>query len=316
MKQTVWLDDGRAFETVTSGAIIIPEGGLGFALADDFLPPASLNGLSDAELKADPSLWPFDVFRKHRNHPLNKNVPATVFTLKKSSFTHSVEWLLFWADNLALAWYNVYSIDDLTPSQRTAFNQKWAWLTKGTEVLTNDKSREDGFFDPVLYGYYPDSETNPGARPIGIDALHMERNVFLPVDTIQRRYGGMTGFLFRTFDGTKPPPDIREINYMTHPWFFPRANIIMADEQRDLSGNLVPYLPNGNLGLDPFPHGWDGKLNSHTPLISISVPVSYGSYTMPGGVNLIPANRVHLTDGGLTLITQVPNPYNPTRDLQ
>lgn len=297
---------GIQLQPIKPPVVEIPE--LGLTLADDFLPPASMNGLTDAQLKAEPKLWPFDNFRKHRTHPLNKNVPATVTTVKKETFTHNTTLLLYWADNLALAWFDAFHVRDLNTSQRAIFDKKWEWLTKGTEVITNHKSRENGYYDPIL-------DVNRGAAPIGIDALHMEQNVFKPVDSFPRRYGTVTGFLFETLDGTMLEYDIRACNYRTHPWFWPRANIIMADEQRDSNGDLFPYLPNGRLGLDPFPQGWDGSLNAHTPVPCVSVAQAFGNYTMPAGRNLIPMNRVKLSEGALSLSRDVPNPYNPERNL-
>ena len=280
---------------------VVPD--LGLTLADDYLPPASLHNLSDTELKNNAALWPWPYFRKHRSHPKNKNVPATVTTLKKGTFTHSAEWVEHWADNCALAWYGVWSYKSLkdTPDW-DHFLKLWLWLSKGTEVITNGKGIENGYYDPV-------SGINPGSKPIGIDSLHMERNVFKPANLQPQRIGGQTGYLFWTLDGTLKPPDIHKVNCLNSPWYWSRANIIMADEQRGPDGNLYPYLPNGHLGLDPFPQGWGSGLDAITPLPVICMPlVSLGA-----GVNLIPENRVHLTDGKLTIINYVPNAFNPER---
>jgi len=280
----------------------------GFAIADDFLPPATLQGLTDTELKSHPELWPFDVFRKHRNHPLNKNLPATVTTLKKDTFTNSnkdwdvsTAWLEYWADNCALAWCDEYSWRNLQGTNKWEdFLKNWLWLTKGTEVITNSQGWSDGYYDPV-------SGLNAGKKPAGIDSLHMERNVFKHLSDEVVVFYKQRGFLFETMDGSKMPPDVHDVNWKTHPHFWTKANILMADEQRDENGDLYPYLPNGHLGLDPFPQGW--TYNRVTPLPVVCMPLDI----LGAGINWIPENRVHLTDGKLTIIDYVPDPFNPER---
>ena len=285
--------------TLETGAVLPP---LGFTLADDFLPPASLKNLSDAQLKARPELWPFEVFRKHRSGI--RNVPATVTTLKKGLFTQNAAWLEYWADNCALAWFNVDSFKKLRGTAYWAeFEKLWLWLTKGTEVITNNKGWDDGYYDPV-------SEQNKGKQPMGIDALLMECNVFEPLDYDVQTISGQTGFLFRSFDGQAAPPDIKTVNYKTHPFLWSRADIIMRNWQRDPDGNRVEYLPNGHLGVDPFPQGW--SKGAVTPMPVICMP----NNQLAGGVNLVPENRVHLTGGLLTLFNYVPNPFNPERELR
>lgn len=262
-----------------------------FTLADDFLPPATLNNMSDAELIQHPELWPFGAFRKPRN---NTNIPATVTTYKKGTFTQSTAWLKYWASNCALAWFNVWDYNELrNTSNWAAFENAWLWLTKGSEVITNKKGWDDGYYDPV-------SGQNKGSQPMGIDALLMERNVIELKSTRLERYGGITGYLFNCFDGSQSPPKIQELNYKNVPERFHRANIMMGKE---------PY-PNDHLGLNPFPHGW--QFNAHTPLPVVCMP----NEQLPGGVNLVPENRVHLTDGKITTIDYAPNPYNPERNLR
>lgn len=285
----------------------IPASGLGWTLPDDFLPPATLNHLSDAELRTMPELWPFDEFREHRKAP-RTNLPATVTTVKKGTFVHNATVLRYWADNCALAWYGVMDHTKLSPANRLNFNKKWEWLTKGTEVITNGHSREEGYYDPVL-------GVNAGAPPIGIEALFMEQNVFKPLSTSPRRYGGVTGYLFETLDGEMGEYDMESCNCFTHPWLWPRANILMGPQQRDSFGEWYTYLPNGRLGLDPFPQGWDGSLDAITPLPSVCRSRSFGGYVMDAKTNLIPMNRVQLVEGELGILYEIPNPYNPQRDL-
>lgn len=303
-------------DNVLEGEVFpVPEitGQFAFTLADDFLPPASLQGMTDVELKQHPELWPFGVFREARN---NRNIPATVTTYKKGAFTKSTPWLEYWASNCALAWFDVWDYNDLrgTPVWED-FEKTWLWLTKGSEVITNKNGWDNGYYDPV-------SGQNKGSSPMGIDALLMERNVikmYYPKSLFSRiissiknflgispspprleKYGGILGYLFECFDGSQTPPDIRAINYRNTPTHFHRANIMMGRE----------LYPNDHLGINPFPHGW--QYNAHTPLPAVCMP----NDKLPGGVNLVPQNRVHLTNGEVTIIDYVPNPYNPERTLR
>jgi len=267
----------------------LPEKSYAFTLADDFLPPATLHNLTDIELKNHPELWPFDVFRKPRK---TDNIPATVTTYKKGSFTQSTPWLEYWANNCALAWFDVWNYNELRNTQNwDTFESAWLSLTKGTRVITNGKGWDFGYYDPV-------SDQNAGSEPMGIDALLMERNVVELKSTRLEKYGGILGYLFVGFDGTATPPNIQEVNYRTHPQYFHKANIMMG---RDYIGV--------NLGINPFPQGW--QFDAHSPMPVICLPDD----KLPGGVNLVPENRVHLTDGEVTLIDYVPNPYNPERYL-
>lgn len=282
-----------------------------FTLADDYLPPSGMRGMTDTQLKNDPSVWPFDVFRKHRRHPKNINLPATVNTLKKENFTHSESMLIYWADNCALAWYDTYHFEELKNTEFwDAFVGKWQWLSKGTEVITNHKGVENGYYDPV-------TGQNKGNLPIGIDALVMERTVLRPVDTQRHRYGRTTGYMFYTLNGDEPAPNVEEVNYRTFPHLFSMANILMAPVQTDDMGRNYNYMPNGHLGLNPFPQGW--SLGANTPLPNVSKAVAFGEYVMPGGINLVDENRVaHQPDGSVSITTTVPNPYNhiPVLDLR
>jgi len=283
----------EGFEPVTGTPV--PESGLpdklfAFTLADDFLPPASLKNLSDAQLQQQPDLWPYGVFRKPRKP---NNIPATVTTYKKASFTHSTAWLEYWASNCALAWYDAWDYNELrgTPSW-DLFEKTWLWLTKGTEFLTNDKGWNDGFFDPV-------SGQNSGNTPMGIDALLMERNIIELVSTRREKVGGIVGYFFQCFDGSQPPPDIHSTNYRTHPWLFHEANILMGKE------NYV----NGHMGLNPFPHGWQYGARTPAPIVCMPDKI------LEGGINLVPEDRIHLTDGAVTIVDYKPNSYNPERIL-
>ena len=307
----IQLSDNSVWEGIESDSSTLPKE-YAFILADDKTPPESLKDpktgipLTDVELKQRPDLWFWKWWREHRRGPEDvNNLPATCVTLKKSSFVHDEFYLEYWANNCALAWYDVYSWKDIPEEYMQDFVGKWLWLTKGSEVITNGRGWNNGYYDPIT-GMYE------GSIPIGIDALCMERNIIHIVDSALIKLGGMRGFVFETLNADVAPPDVREINYRTHPWFFHRANIAMSPTQRNPEGGKVVYRPNGNMGLDPFPHGWDGNLQSHTPLPVISETTTQ----LPGGVNLIPENRVHLTNGEVTLIDYVPNHYNPKRTLR
>jgi len=277
-------------ETVLQGEVFPSNKQFAFTLADDFLPPATLKGMTDTELKQHPELWPFGVWRKQR---ASTNIPATVTTYKKGQFTKSTEWLIYWADNCALAWFGVWDFRELknTPSW-TEFEKAWLWLTKGSEVITNKNGWDNGYYDPV-------SGQNQGSSPMGIDALLMERNIVELNGTRLEKYGGILGYLFKCFDGSQSPPDIHSVNCKNSPELFHRANIMMGKE---------PY-PNDHLGINPFPQGW--QFNAVTPLPVICMP----NDLLAGGINLVPENRVHLTNGKVTVINYAPNPFNPERIL-
>jgi len=274
-----------------------------FTLPDDLLPPASLPGrvndkdpihpLTDDELRQVPDLWPFpDAWRKPRKPD---NIPATVTTYKKGSFTHSTPWLNYWACNCSLAWFNVYDYNELrgTPYWDPFDERAWLSFTLGTRVVTNGNGHDDGYFDPI-------SGENDGATPMGIDALLMERNIVELTSLRRERYGGITGYLFACFDGDSLPPDMHEENYRNAPWKFSFANILKGHEE----------YPNENMGLDPFSQGW--QFGGHSPFPNVCMP----DKLLPGGVNLVPENRIHLTNGVAALIDSVPNQYNPERYLQ
>lgn len=303
-----------------------------FTLADDFLPPHSLpiNGTTpstDDELHAClgigkySSLFPFDVWREHRKGDGTQvtNLPATCRTVKKERFVHSESLMWYWANNCTLAWYNKYYVHDLDKEESVDFYKRFAWLSKSTEVITNHRGIQDGWFCPVLYygqqrGYFDkDINVNYGSRPVGVDPLLMERTVIKPVNLIPRRFSGITGYLFVTLNGDEefPMELIETQNYRTNPELFSMANILLSPYQKSDSGKYI-YLPGGHLGLNPFPHGWEH--GAHTPLPNVSKTEYFGDYKMAGGINLVGANRIHLTNGVPTIIDYVPNPYNPVRE--
>jgi len=332
MGYTIKFYDDLSKEVIPDGGGITPppelDGDWVFILADDFLPPQSLmiKGIpsTDVQLKEHPELWPFSYWREHRKAPSSEvvNLPATCLTVKKEMFVHSNSLMWYWADNLCLSWYNKYHVEDLNEIESIDFFKKFDWLSKSTEIITNHKGIQDGYYSVVLdygqqMGYFDSSvDVNVGATPVGIDPLLTERNIVKLVDTVRRRIGTTTGYLFHTLNGDNEFP--RELvetqKYRTNPEYFSMANILLSKYQKDENGGKYLYKPNGHLGLNPFPMGWEH--NAHTPLPNVSKTETFGSYTMVGGVNMIAENRIHLTDGYPTLIKQIPNPYNPPVDLR
>lgn len=261
-----------------------------------YLPP--IGKIYAWTLQDDDVAGQWDKDYRHRRDPDIVNLPGTVITYKKESWVKlNPDWQRYWFRNNLYTWFGVFHESLLTPEQYTRALSNWRWLTKGTEVITNRHGWDFGKWDVIL-------NENKGAEYISSDCLLMIRNVIRPLSTKLARIGGHTGYWYETLNRSGPVPDIAEVNAVTRPDLFPRANIILSALQRDQDGKPYSYLaPNGKLRVDPFPQAWGSGLNGHTVLLSIS----------DDGTNLVPQNRVAQKDGELVLIDQCPNPYNPER---
>jgi hypothetical protein len=158
-------------------------------------------------------------------------------------------------------------------------HKAWLWLTKGTEMVTNRHGPETHW--EVVTG----RDKNEGKEYIAHDGLLAGGNI-IRITGEKIRKGGQVLYPFESLDGSRPPPDINEVNLETRPDLFHRATICHFEQ-----------LPDGTFKVDPFPQL--EKYNAHTVILNISTAQNY-----------VPANRILFLDG-----YQTPSPYNPEREM-
>ena len=221
-------------------------------------------------------VWDHD--HKYRTYPKKKAKPETVTTFLKDKFVElSPEWQWFWYRNLIYCAFGHFDETKLNRKQTKDMHKAWLWLIKGTEVVTNRHGPETHW--EVITG----KSQNKGEGYIAHDGLLAGGNI-VRVTGEKIRKGGQTLYPFESMDGSKPPPDINEVNVETRPDLLQRATISHFEKFDD-----------GTSRVDPFPHL--EKYNAHTVILNISI-----------GQNYVPANRIMFLDGCETL-----NPYNPER---
>ncbi len=219
-------------------------------------------------------VWGHDY--KYRSYPKKKAVPETVTTYLKDKFVPlSPEWQWFWYRNLIYCAFGHFDETKLDREQKRDMHKAWLWLVKGTEMVTNRHGPESHW--EVITG---ESE-NVGQDYIAHDGLLAGGNIVRITGEMIRK-GGQVLYPFESLDGSKPPPDINEVNVESRPDLLHRATISHFEQFED-----------GTFRVDPFPHL--AKYNAHTVILNISI-----------GQNYVPANRVVFLDG-----YQTPNPYNP-----
>lgn len=242
---------------------VLPEGQWAFCLHD-----YQLEGV-----------WDHD--QRHRTFPRKKARPETVTTYRKDKFVPlTPEWQWFWYRNLIYCAFGHFDETKLSKEQTEDMHQAWLWLTKGTEMVTNRHGPETHW--EVITG----KSKNKGQDYIAHDGLLAGGNI-IRITGDQIRKGGQTLYPFESLDGSKPPPDINEVNVETRPDLLHRATISHFEE-----------LDDGTYRVDPFPHL--AKYNAHTVILNISI-----------GQNYVPVNRVKLLDR-----YETPNPYNPERMMK
>ena len=224
-------------------------------------------------------VWDHDY--KHRTYPQKKARPETVTTFRKDKFVAlSPEWQWFWYRNLIYCAFGHFDETKLNKKQTEDMHNAWLWLIKGTEMVTNRHGPETHW--EVITG----ESKHKGQDYIAHDGLLAGGNI-IRITGEQIRKGGQTLYPFESMDGSKPPPDIDEVNVETRPDLLQRATISHFEQFDD-----------GTYRVDPFPHL--AKYNAHTVFLNISV-----------GQNYVPVNRVKLLDR-----YETPNPYNPERIME
>jgi len=221
-------------------------------------------------------VWDHD--RKYRTYPKKIARPETVTTFLKNKFVAlSPEWQWFWYRNLIYCAFGHFNESKLNKEQKRDMHKAWLWLIKGSEMVTNRHGPETHW--EVITGEHK----NRGQDYISHDGLLAGGNI-IRVTGEKIRKGGQDLYPFESMDGSKPPPDINEVNVETRPDLLHRATISHFEQ-----------LDDGTFKVDPFPHL--EKYNAHTVILNISIDQNY-----------VPANRIMFLNGYATL-----NPYNPER---
>ena len=221
-------------------------------------------------------VWDHDY--KHRSYPKKKAAPETVTTYRKDkSVPLTPEWQWYWYRNLIYCAFGHFDETKLNEEQTNDMHKAWLWLIKGTEMVTNRCGPETHW--EVITG----KSKNEGQDYICHDGLLAGGNIIKITGEITRK-GGQILYPFESLDGSKPPPDINEVNVETRPDLLQRATISHYEQFND-----------GTFRVDPFPHL--EKYNAHTVILNIST-----------GQNYVPANRIMFLDR-----YETPNPYNPER---
>lgn len=222
---------------------------------------------------------------RNRSYPQQVGKPETVATyFKEDRVELTPEWQWFHFRQMIFACFGHFDEKLLTKEERKAMNAAWASTMAGNRVITNNKGPDNGYQD-VIQGI------NLGAEGIGYMSLGMGGNVIELVDENIYRKGVMGDCLrFKTLDGSKPPPDPEEVNFLTYPQYFSRATICRYYEHSPLLDGLEnPYQH--VIMFDQF-DTW----NAHTILLNIS---KYGE-------NYVPVQRCLPWNSD-----EIPNPYNP-----
>jgi hypothetical protein len=223
-------------------------------------------------------VWKHD--HKYRTYPQKKARPETVTTFRKDKFVPlSPEWQWFWYRNLIFCAFGHFDETQLDKKQREDMHKAWLWLVKGTEMVTNRHGYETNW--EVITG----TSKNVGGAYIAHDGLLSGGNI-VRITGEKLRKGGQTLYPFESLDGSKPPPDINEVNVETRPDLLQRATIAHFEE-----------LDDGTYRVDPFPQ-LEGY-NAHTVILNISTKQNY-----------VPANRIEFLNH-----YEIPNPYNPPREM-
>ena len=221
-------------------------------------------------------VWDHDY--KHRSYPKKKAAPETVTTYRKDKFVSlTPEWQWYWYRNLIYCAFGHFDETKLNKEQTNDMHKAWLWLIKGTEMVTNRCGPETHW--EIITG----KSENEGLDYICHDGLLAGGNIIKITGEITRK-AGQTLCPFESLDGSKPPPDINEVNVETRPDLLHRATICHYEQFDD-----------GTFRVDPFPHL--EKYNAHTVILNISA-----------GQNYVPANRIMFLDR-----YETPNPYNPER---
>ena len=219
-------------------------------------------------------VWEHD--HKYRNFPRRKPVPETVTTFLKEKFVPlNDDWQWFWYRNLIYCAFGHFDETKLNSEETKDMHKAWLLMIKGTEMVTNRHGPETHW--EVITG----ENKNEGKDFIAHDGLLAGGNI-IRITGEKIRKGGKIMYPFESMDGSKPPPDINEVNVETRPDLLPRATICHF-EQRD----------DGTYRVDPFPQL--EQFNAHTVFLNISTEQ-----------NFVPANRITFLDGN-----ERPNPYNP-----
>jgi hypothetical protein len=223
-------------------------------------------------------VWGHD--HKYRSFPKKKAVPETITTFRKDKFVSlTPAWQWFWFRNLIYCAFGHFDETKLTKKETEAMYNAWLWLTKGTEMVTNRHGPETNW--EVITG----QSQNVGGEYIAHDCLLAGGNV-IKITGEKIRKGGQVLYPFESLDGSKPPPDIHEVNVETRPDLLQRATISHFEQ-----------LDNGTFRVDPFPQL--ETYNAHTVFLNISTEQNY-----------VPVDRVRLLDR-----YESPNPYNPSRKM-
>jgi hypothetical protein len=223
-------------------------------------------------------VWDHD--HKPRSFPKKKAAPETVTTFLKDKFVPlTPDWQWFWYRNLIYCAFGHFDETQLNKVQTKDMHRAWLWLTKGTEMVTNRHGPEAHW--EVITG----ESKNKGDEYIAHDGLLSGGNI-IRIMGEKIRKGGQTLYPFESMDGSRPPPDINEVNVETRPDLLQRATISHFEKLKD-----------GTYRADPFPQL--EKYNAHTVVLNISTEQNY-----------VPANRIMFLNGD-----ERPNPYNPPREM-
>ena len=151
----------------------------------------------------------FDHDHKYRTYPKKVAVPETVTTFRKDKFVPlTPEWQWFWYRNLIYCAFGHFDEMQLNRKQREDMHKAWLWLTKGTEIVTNRHGPETHW--EVVTG----QSKNLGKEYIAHDGLLAGGNI-IRVTGDKIRKGGQVLYPFESLDGSKPPPEIDEVNVET-----------------------------------------------------------------------------------------------------
>jgi hypothetical protein len=224
-------------------------------------------------------VWDFDHI--YRTYPKEKAVPETVTTFRKDKFVPlTPEWQWFWYRNLIYCAFGHFDESKLSKRETEDMHAAWWGLIKGSRVVTNRHGRETHW--EVITG----RSKNVGKEYIAHDGLLAGGNIIKITGDVLRK-GGQVLYPFESLDGSKPPPDINEVNVETRPDLLHRATISHFEQLED-----------GSFRVDPFPQ-LEGY-NAHTLILNISTDQNY-----------VPANRIVFLED----ICKPPNPYNPAREM-
>jgi len=222
--------------------------------------------------------------------------PETVATYyKEDRVAMTVPWQWFAFRQMIFSAYGHFDEAKLTSEEYNLMVKAWASTMHGGRVITNNKGWNDGRRDDI-------QGINLDANWVMYMCLGMGGNVVkLLDDTIYEKGRDYAQcYKFETLDGSKPPPNPEDVNFLTHPHLFSRATVCRYVTDDKEWETLKIQLGNRYQHVIQFPQF--EFVMAHTILMNISNQ----------GYNFVPVQRCLPYDAS----QGIPNPYNPPKQFR